>query len=156
MDIEAKRAKGRKQYAHVYPHGFPRRRNGAQVRKQLAAQANYERSEPIALIRKLQKLPRLLLQGPHKAAEKLLGCTHRQLVAHLSCSEPFFIAYRKHPREFNLHRMQDKLAAFHYTNLYARPKTITANSQRAKTFLCPSPLALLPKASLHEAPSAQE
>ena len=107
------------------------------------------------LIRKLQKLARLLLKGPHQAAEKLVGCTHEQLLAHLAFPGQFFLAYRTHPREFNLKNVAEQRTAFHYTNLYARPKTITANSRHAKSFLSPLRPAPLPAASSRAARIAQ-
>ena len=155
MDIEARRAKKREQYAASYPPGFPRRRNAKQVEKQLIAQYRYEHSPAVAQVRKLQKMARVLLHGPNARAEKLVGCTHEQLIAHLNFKGPFFLAYHKHPREFNLANVDERHAAFHYTNLYARPKSIRAYSHRAKSYQCPSQQAPLPAALSREAPSAQ-
>lgn len=155
MNQEEKRAQWRESYARRFPPGFPRRRNAEQTRKQLAAQQVYESRQPVMRIRRLQKVVRRLLKGPFKAGEQLVGCTHEQLVAHFNFPGQFCVAYLRHPREFNLDNMTERHAAFHYTNLYARPKSITANSTHAKSFQCPLQQAQSLAVSSHAARTAQ-
>ena len=135
MEQELLRAKWRQKYAKLYPHGFPRRRNAEQKEKQLQAQRRYQQREPIASIRRLQKLARTLLKKNSKSAQQLVGCTHEELMQHLAPlpKGKWYLAYHKHPREFNLQDRMQVAACFHYSNMHARPNLTLKTSQSPST-----------------------
>lgn len=151
---EEKRAQWREMYARQYPPGFKRRRNAEQTAKQLIAQRRYQQQEGIIQMRKLQRQVRHYLKGgqPRDAnIGRMVGCTPQELQAHLDATMSganvlkWNLTYRRHPREFDLDREEDRAACFHFSNMYARPVRL----HHASSFQCPSRLAPPPEDSSH-------
>ena len=126
-DQEQKRAEWRAIYARQYPVGFKRRRNAEQTERQLIAQRRYMKKEGIYQRRRLQRHVRQYLEGKSPHVASMVGCTPQEFQAHLEATMSgaqvlkWHLSYRRHPREFNLDREADRMACFHYSNMYARP-----------------------------------
>ena len=154
-DQEEQRRIWREKYARMYPPGFKRRRNAEQTALQRASQRRYQRKEGVYQTRKLQRLVREYLSGRSKTAASMVGCTQAELKAHLDATIKganalqWHLSYRRHPREFNLDREEDRCACFHFSNMYAKPIRVVGS------FQCPSQPVQLPEGSSREVLSRQ-
>ena len=139
---EERRLRWRQEYARQYPAGFKRRRNAEQHEKQAAAKRYHKRQAHVKQMRVVRQHVLQYLQGKRDSFASVVGCTREHLNDHLSAclsgqeTLQWKLAYRRHPRTFDLSRREDYLACFHWSNMYAESIKISVPA-----FPRPSPLA---------------